>query len=180
MPRTAMMVAFPAPDESQVTLANWMIKPFNEWGFRNVRQILPTANIGRSRTSIPLQLSLGHLEDVRFEGLDGTPTTLRAGVEALEVDGLIVLHRGKIVWELYDHGFAPSMQHIVFSVTKSFTGTLAGIPTDLGKIDPDDSVTKYIPEGRGTAYGTARVRHLVPVGNPIWLAVDRESDDAVV
>jgi len=53
------------------------------------------------------------------------------------------------------------MQHIVFSVTKSFTGTLAGILTDLGKIDPDDSVTKYIPEGRGTAYGTARVRHLL-------------------
>jgi len=73
-----MMAAFPAPDELQVTLANWMIKPFNEWGFRNVRQILPTANIGRSRTSIPLQLSLGHLEDVRFEGLDGTPTTLGA------------------------------------------------------------------------------------------------------
>jgi hypothetical protein len=78
MPRTAMRAAFPAPDESQVTLANWMIKPFKEWGFRNVRQILPTANIGRSPTSIPLQLSLGHLEDVRFEGLDGTPTTLRA------------------------------------------------------------------------------------------------------
>jgi hypothetical protein len=35
-----------------------MIKPFNEWGFRNVRQILPTADIERSPTSIPLQLSL--------------------------------------------------------------------------------------------------------------------------
>lgn len=79
MPRTAMMAAFPAPDELQVTLANWMIKPFNEWGFRNVRQILPTANIGRSRTSIPLQLSLGHLEDVRFEGLDGNSDNAKGG-----------------------------------------------------------------------------------------------------
>jgi CubicO group peptidase (beta-lactamase class C family) len=180
MPRTAMMAAFPAPDELQVTLANWMIKPFNEWGFRNVRQILPTANIGRSRTSIPLQLSLGHLEDVRFEGLDGTPTTLRAGVEALEVDGLIVLHRGKIVWELYDHGFAPSMQHIVFSVTKSFTGTLAGILTDLGKIHPDDSVPKYIPEGRRTAYGTARVHHLLDMSVGIHFDEDYLAPDGDV
>ncbi len=161
MPRTAMMAAFPAPDELQVTLANWMIKPFNEWGFRNVRQILPTANIGRSRTSIPCSSPWVTWKTFVSKASTATPTTLRAGVEALEVDGLIVLHRGKIVWELYDHGFAPSMQHIVFSVTKSFTGTLAGILTDLGKIDPDDSVTKYIPEGRGTAYGTARVRHLL-------------------
>ena len=50
----------------------------------------------------------------------------RAGARAL-LDGLIVLHRGSSVWEFYDHGFAPFMQHIVLSVTKSFTGTLADI-----------------------------------------------------
>ena len=161
MPRAAMMAAFPPADDSQVTLANWMIKPFNEWGFRNLRQILPTANIRRSQTAVPLPIALRNLDDVRFEGLDGTPTTLRAGVKALDVDGLIVLHRGSIVWELYDHGFAPQMQHIVFSVTKSFTGTLAGVLVDTGKIDPDDAVTKYIPEAEGTAYGDARIRHLL-------------------
>jgi CubicO group peptidase (beta-lactamase class C family) len=175
-----MMAAFPPSDESQVTLANWMIKPFNEWGFRNVRQILPTANIGRSPAPVPLPLALCDLEDVRFEGLDGTPTTLRAGARALEVDGLIVLHRGSIVWELYDHGFGPSMQHIVFSVTKSFTGTLAGILTDIGKIDPDDVVTKYIPEAKGGAYDTARVRHLLDMSVGIRFDEDYLAPDGDV
>jgi len=63
---------------------------------------------------------------------------------------------------------------------KSFTGTLAGILTDLGKIDPDDSVTKYIPEGRGTAYGTARVRHLLDMSVGIHFDEDYLAPDGEV
>lgn len=160
MPRNAMMSSFPPPAEQQVTLANWMTKPFNEWAFRNIRRILPTADVRRSSSVERLPLDLKNIGEVSFKGIDGETTNVGA-CKGLEVDGLIVLHRGRIAWEYYDHGFAPEMQHIVFSVTKSFTGTLTGILADAGKLDPEDAVTKYIPEAEGTAYGTAKIRHLL-------------------
>ncbi|MBR1177136.1 serine hydrolase [Bradyrhizobium sp. KB893862 SZCCT0404] len=161
MGRKAMMRAFPAPEESQVTLLNWLTKPANEWAFRNVRQILPTANIRRPPYASPLSRAGRDLEEVRFDGFDGRPTTLLPVIKQLEIDGLLVMHRGTVVWEYYDHGFAPSMQHIVFSVTKSITGVLAGILAEAGKIDPDDAILKYLPEAKGTAYEAARIRHLL-------------------
>lgn len=160
MPRSTVMAANPASEDSQVTLANWMIKPFNEWALRNVRQIVPTANIRRSRASAPLPLNLVNLESISFEGADGRQQSLGSD-GGFEIDGLIVLHRGRIAWEYYDHGFTPQSQHIVFSVTKSFTGTLSGILADVGKLDPQDPVTKYIPEARGTAYDSASIQHLL-------------------
>jgi hypothetical protein len=54
-----IMAAFPAAENEQVTLANWRQHPFSEWSFRNVRELLPTANIARSKqpTSLPLALT---------------------------------------------------------------------------------------------------------------------------
>ena len=69
--------------------------------------------------------------------------------------------RGRIVAEWYDHGLTPSSQHLIFSVSKSFCGTLGGILAALGKLDPDAPVTTYIPEMRGSVYGDCTVRHLL-------------------
>lgn len=156
-----MMTGFPSPDDQQVTLANWRTSPFSEWGFRNVRELLPTANIARSDTSIPLLLDMRYLDDVTFEGLDGGTTTLPAALRAINTDGFIALHRGTTVSEYYDHGLIPSSQHLIFSVSKSFCGTLGGILAGLGKLDPDASVVTYIPEMKGSVYGDCTVRHLL-------------------
>lgn len=161
MARTSLMSGFPASPEAQVTLANWFYRPYNEWAFRNVRQVVPTAEIRRSSRPSKLAFLLRSFSDVELEGLDGNRTTLRNAVRELDVDGILVMHRGVVVWELYEHGFAPQMQHILFSVTKSFAGTLVGILADIGKIDPDEPIVKYLPEASKSAYGSARIRHLL-------------------
>ena len=68
MVRNALMATYPASQEAQVTLANWMTKPFNQWSFRNVRQILPTATVRRSGGPVAVQFALGSLDDVQVEG----------------------------------------------------------------------------------------------------------------
>ena len=40
-------------------------------------------------------------------------------------DGLLVMHKGKIIYEKYFGEGAAHRPHIAFSVTKSFVGTLA-------------------------------------------------------
>jgi hypothetical protein len=49
-----MMTAFPPAEDQHVTLANWRQHPFSRWAFQHVRELLPTANIARSRQPAPL------------------------------------------------------------------------------------------------------------------------------
>src|SRR4029453_5720103 len=55
----------------------------------------------------------------------------------------------------------PKTQHIVFSISKSITGLIAGILVDRGRLDPAAPVTAYVPEAAASAYDGATVRHVL-------------------
>ena len=55
----------------------------------------------------------------------------------------------------------PATRHILFSVSKSVTGTLAGILVEEGKLDPEAPVVTYLPEVENSAYRDATVRHVL-------------------
>jgi CubicO group peptidase (beta-lactamase class C family) len=76
-------------------------------------------------------------------------------------DGIAVLHKGKLIYERYFGALKPHKPHIGMSVTKSFTGTLAGILIAEGKIDPQAPVTDYVPELKASAFGDASVRQVM-------------------
>ena len=48
------------------------------------------------------------------------------------IDGLIVLHRGRIVYEVYPR-MPMQDKHLLASVTKAFVGTAVGILEDRGQ-----------------------------------------------
>ena len=171
---------FPTPAGRPATLANWRSSPFNQWGFRHVRELLPTAHIARSDAATALPRDLRYLEDVTFKGLDGEQTTLPAGLRSVNTDGFLVLHRGRIASEWYDNGSTPSTQHLIFSVSKSLCGTLGGILVDLGKLDADAPVTDYIPEMKDSVYGTCTVRHLLDMSVGIRFDEDYSATDGDV
>ena len=89
--------------------------------------------------------------------MDGRPMTFERMLEETYADGIAVLHRGKLIYERYFGALKPHKPHIAMSVTKSFTGTLAGILVAEGKIDPQAPVTDYVPELKTSAFGDARV-----------------------
>jgi len=53
-----LMDDFPAAPDPLVTLGNWRKAPFSAWGFRNVRRLIPTANIAASGHAAGLEMSL--------------------------------------------------------------------------------------------------------------------------
>ena len=157
-----IMAAFPPTEDQQVTLANWRQHPFSTWAFRNVRELLPTANIARSPEPAPLSFRQRYLEDVSFAGQNGEPTHLGEALRTSHTDGIVVMHCGQVVFEWYAHGLAPDTSHLIFSVSKSIAGTLGGILVDCGKLDPDARVTRYIPEMEGSVYGGGcTIRHIL-------------------
>jgi CubicO group peptidase (beta-lactamase class C family) len=142
------------------TLANWQDPPHNRWGFQHVRELIPTARIERSATPRPLpegdHVDLGSLR-LAGEG----PATAEEALGAFAPSGFMVLHRGRVVAERYFQGLTPSRPHLLMSVSKSITATVAGILAGRGELDPQGLVTDAIPRLRGTAWDGATVQHLL-------------------
>ena len=78
-------------------------------------------------------------------GRNGTMTWAQS-LAANYTDGILILHRGRIVYERYFGVTAADRQHIAFSVTKSFVATVAATLIDEGVLDERATVANYLPE----------------------------------
>ena len=171
----ALMDDFPPTPERLVTLANWRKAPFSAWGFRNVRRLIPTANIAASGNPSALETALEEIGDVGFQGHDGNPTSVKAALRATQTDAFIVLRRGRIAMEWYGQGMSATTPHIVFSVSKSICGVLGGILADRGLLDPDDRVVDYVPELASSVYAGCSIRHLLDMA--VGIAFNEDYED---
>ena len=172
---TAPMDDFPPAPDRLVTLANWRKAPFCAWGFRNVRRLIPTANIAASGHATALEMSLEEIGHIGFNGHDGNPTTVSQALRATDTDAFVMLRRGRIATEWYGRGMSATTPHIVFSVSKSICGALGGILADRGLLDPDDRVIDYIPELASSVYAGCTIRHLLDMA--VGIAFNEDYDD---
>jgi CubicO group peptidase (beta-lactamase class C family) len=153
------MRGFPPPPEARPALETWDRHPFNAWSFRNMRRLFPTAPIGRARDAVwQLPRALQNLDGLSFRrSTDGSDLSVGAFLAESDTDGLLVLHRGRIVFERYENGLKESAPHLAMSVTKSFVGTLFGIFEAYGVLRLDDPLTRFVPELSATAYAGATI-----------------------
>ena len=159
------MVGSPPPADKTIRFGDGSFYQFPQlrWSFSHTAQLVPTAQVSRGTAAVAM-LPRAEREDIdaiAFTTLDGKSMTWQQSLAANYTDGIVVLHRGKIVYERYLGVFDTSKQHSAFSVTKSFVGTLAAMLAAEGKLDPEAAVTKYLPELAGSAYGDATVRQLM-------------------
>ena len=172
---TALMDDFPPAPDRLVTLSNWRKAPFSAWGFRNVRRLIPTANIAASGHAVALETSLEEIGHIGFNGHDGSPTNVSQALRATLTDAFVVLRRGRIAMEWYGQGMNATSPHIIFSVSKSICGTLGGILADRGLLDPDDPIVDYIPELTSSVYAGCTIRHLLDMA--VGIALNEDYDD---
>lgn len=159
-----MMNGFPpAPDKTiRFTDGTSARFPNTRWAFSHVRELVPTANVWRGEGPVAeLPRAQRDLGDVAFTTLDGKAVTFNDALGLTYTDSILVLHKGRIVFEKYFGAAQAHRPHIAFSVTKSFVGTLAAVLAAEGKLDPDAAVTKYVPELKDSAYGDATVRQVM-------------------
>lgn len=156
-----MAGAPPFPVESRVTLANWQDPPFNRWAFQHVRELIPTARIGRGTGPVAeLPRDVRELGDIAFF-FDNRELTVNEFLAGTWTDGFLVLHRGRVVTEQYFNGMAPDAPHLLMSVSKSVTSAIAGILAGRGMLDPGAEVVAIVPELAGTSFAGATVQHLL-------------------
>ncbi|TWO70065.1 serine hydrolase [Caenimonas sedimenti] len=154
-----LMKGFPPAPEKTVKLSSVLKFPNGRWAFHHMRELGPTAQVwrGDEKPSV-LRESLLDLGSLGFESDRGGRTTLADWQHATFTDGLLVLHRGKVVYQKHYSGMAAHQPHSLWSMSKSFTGLLATILIKEGTIDPNALVTKYLPELKDSAWADATVQ----------------------
>jgi CubicO group peptidase (beta-lactamase class C family) len=164
--RMGWMVGFPPPADKYVHVedgSSWTF-PKTRWAFAHFRELFPTAAVSRGMGPVaPLPVALRPdiaQISVTWPGQD-KPVNWVQAFDASYADAILVLHRGRIVFEKDNGVMNPDQPHIVFSMTKSLYGTLTEMLIAEGKVDERRTVASYIPELAASGFGDATVRQVL-------------------
>lgn len=95
--------------------------------------------------------------------------------------GIVIIHDGKLRFERYGLDFDAAGRWTSFSVAKSFTSTLVGAAIQDGFIKSlDDTVSRYIPDLRGSVYDGVTIRQLLTMSSGARWNEDYEDPNADV
>lgn len=173
----------PAPDKliRLHDTTSWRF-PGIRWSFSHQRELTPTVNVrrGHGPVSVIPGAPRQDLDAVAFTTLDGRAMNWGQSLGANYTDGIVILHKGRIVYETYLGALEPQRPHLAMSVTKSFVGLFAAIQAHAGMLDPNKLVPHYVPELKGTAYGDATVRHVMDMTIGVQYSENYTDPDAEI
>ena len=138
------------------------------WNNKNLNRIFPTVNVYRAG---PVR-ELEHQPMPEFSDYEvDTPSGPVRFTDFLNSDasacmGMVILHRGKIVFEDY-----PRMQAyerpIFWSVTKVLVSAVVSILEQRGQVEIDKGIETYIPELSGSSYAGITVRNILDMATGV-------------
>jgi CubicO group peptidase (beta-lactamase class C family) len=178
------MQGFPPPPDKLITQpdSNYFSFPKLRWTVCHLREFLPTAQVSRGiGAPVPLQYDL---DETAIDALTFTPIgskeemTWKASLSANYTDGMLILHKGKIVYERYFGCLDETGKHGAMSMTKSLTGLLAEILVAEGELDDTALVSSIIPELGDSAFGNATVRQVMDMTTGLAYSEDYSDPDA--
>ena len=147
-------------EDSQPTLANWRLPPFNREAFSKVREIIPTASINWTKGLDKKDSELKNKE-LTVKIRETEETRLEEFLSRTTVDAFHISHRGKTIYTWHSDYCSSTTPHIIFSVSKSLTALLIGCVIDEGLLSEETLVSQIIPETKGSAFEDASVRNLL-------------------
>ncbi|WP_119741832.1 serine hydrolase [Pseudomonas sp. Larv2_ips] len=183
--RLKWMVGAPPPPDRTVRFddGSYFRFPAMRWSVANFRQLMPTLNVPRGLGApLPLPRQL----DPRIDALPVVPTgasqplTWRQALDATYTDGIVVLHRGNVVYERYFGVLTDDGQHAAMSVTKSVIGTLGAMLVADGTLDARRKIADYVPELGESAFGSATLRQVLDMTTALDYSEDYADPNAHV
>ena len=160
-PKSASTPSSESP-RAQVTVENWdKGGALSHWVYTHVSEVFPSAVVRRGGAIVDLPVELkSEIGALKLKNADGSEQTLDQLVNNGAVDGCLVVHAGKIVYEKYPT-IQPDDLHIIMSVTKAVVLAALAILEDQGKIDLEKPAENFLPELKGSDWAGTRLRDLV-------------------
>jgi CubicO group peptidase (beta-lactamase class C family) len=157
-----LMEGFNPPDDRFVDATNWLEYPRNRWAYQNVRRFMPTSRLHYDpATVVPFKENRRNLDGVQVEFPDGKTKSFKQILEKWQTDSIVVLHNGTLVYERYWNGMTASKPHAVFSVSKSYIGTLSAMLVEREVLDRDQTIGYYVPELAESGFAKATVGEIL-------------------
>lgn len=183
--RLGWMLGSPPPADKIIRFSDpdYFTFPKMRWTVCHFRQLMPTVNVSRGLGApVPLPRKIDETIDaVTFTPLDRDgQMTWAQSLAANYTDGIIVLHKGVVVYERYFGCLDEAGQHGAMSVTKSLTGLLGEMLVAEGVIDEAAKVAAIVPELADSAFGDATVRQVLEMTTGLKYSEDYADPDADV
>ncbi|MDH3439610.1 MAG: beta-lactamase family protein [Gammaproteobacteria bacterium] len=178
------MQGFPPPPEKLIMQpdSNFFSFPKLRWTVCHFRELLPTEQVSRGiGAPVPLEYALDEvaIDAVTFKPMGSqTPMTWKESLAANYTDGVLIIHKGKIVYERYFGCLDETGKHGAMSMTKSLTGLLAEILVAEGKLDDAAPVSSIVPELANSAFGNATVRQVMDMTTGLAYSEDYADPNA--
>ncbi|MEH6688365.1 MAG: serine hydrolase [Halopseudomonas sabulinigri] len=160
------MQGFPAPADKQINRSDYLVEyPKVRWAFQHMRELIPSRQIARGQgpvTALPASADISaKINALSVEMLDGQSISFAEFLDRSYADAMLIIHRGKVVYEAYPNMADAQSPHMLWSVTKSFTGLIANILMLEGLLDPNSQVTEHIPELAESGWAGATVQQVL-------------------
>ena len=157
--------------------------PESRWSLSHVRELLPTVPVWRGNGA-PSDLggltdaALAPIDALTFNDLAGRRLTWAQSLLDTYTDGIVVLHRGRRVFERYFGALQPHGAHACFSITKSYAATMAATLLHEGVLDERKLVAYYLEDLRDTAFADATLRQVLDMQVGIAYSEDYADPEA--
>ena len=178
------MQGFPPPPERLITQpdSNYFSFPKLRWTVCHLREFLPTEPVSRGiGAPVPLAYDLDEtaIDALAFKPIGSNEEmTWRESLSANYTDGMLIIHKGKIVYERYFGCLDEAGKHGAMSMTKSLTGLLAEILVAEGTLDDTALVSSIVPELGDSAFGNATVRQVMDMTTGLAYSEDYADPNA--
>lgn len=151
----------------QWTIDNWDDGgPLTHYVFLNMAEFWKHSVIHRSGLTRPLPEAPRSDVAEFITRTDAGELMLSEYVNDPRVDGVVVLHKGRIVFEAYPH-MRPYDKHLYMSVSKTFAATIIAILEDREMIDAGEPVDSYVSQLADSGWSGVRVRDVLDMASGI-------------
>jgi CubicO group peptidase (beta-lactamase class C family) len=162
------MQGAPPPPAKQIRFEDDRFLEFPQirWSLSHMRELTPTAAVWRgTRAASDLGTASrgteADIDSMTFQDMHGRTRNWNNSLKDTYTDGIVVLHRGRRIYERYFGALQPQLPHACFSITKSYAATLAATLIQERALDENKTVSHYLPEMAGTAYQDATLRQVL-------------------
>lgn len=147
------------------------------YGWQNLSAFQYTMQILRDGPISELQVKIDPtIGNITFTRPGKQPETVNQHFESNTMDAMLVLHKGKIVFEQY-RTMRPFDKHQWFSCSKVVPGTMIELLAEEGKIDIKKPVTDYVPELKGSDWDKVTVEETMDMATGLDSTEHEEPND---
>jgi CubicO group peptidase (beta-lactamase class C family) len=177
------MTGFPPPPDKLIMQpeSDFFSFPKLRWTVCHIRELMPTKQVSRGiGAPVPLTYALDDsIDSVTFIPIGVEERmTWKESLSKNYTDGILIFHKGKVVYERYFGALNETGKHAAMSMTKSLTGLLAEILVVEDQLDDTAKVESLVPELKGSAFGSATVRQVMDMTTALDYSEDYSDPEA--